>query len=250
VSFPEIFERRRKFNVIVPRSRSKLLNEYIQEALDEMKEWLLKGWISKVAIVILQPMLATSLSNTAPAQQQQPQPHIVVERFFIELNSLVQSNEDEPIHVRREQQSPKSLFELQNILRSFLLMFGSSNSLLPNSANRSGCTFRLLAYTKATAEVLRSPLWVVQSDVFPAEPQASTVVIPLKSDDAVFFKLQAYIEQLDSSNNNDVASHTLSKNGARVSSIGGAAASSSSRNAVESDDDFRAPSPKYNEMLQ
>lgn len=125
VYIPEIFEKRRKYGIPVPFSRSIQLNNYINEILLSLKDWLLKDWIDKICIIIWE-------KDSIPLER-----FIFHIKFFQTLNSV------------------DNFSELENVFRTFLLKINISDSLLiPNSKYFSN-TFSIAAEVKNPNELSR-----------------------------------------------------------------------------------------------
>lgn len=145
------------------RSRSKLLNQHILEIVESVKDWIFQGWISKLVVIIL-PLHSTNINtNTTNMNQQnnnekkdegnninnnninnvQDSPQMnpetmALERYLIEI--IQSQNKNAPA---------KTLFELQQIYRGFLLMLNScTSSFLPLSSISKNFFFKKKKKTK------------------------------------------------------------------------------------------------------
>mmetsp|Transcript_10630 Transcript_10630/g.14560 ORF Transcript_10630/g.14560 Transcript_10630/m.14560 type:complete len:233 (-) Transcript_10630:112-810(-) len=166
----EIFERRRKYCVPVPMSRSKILNEYISEVLLSLQPWIEKDALERFGIVIL------------------GKTNVILERFIFEVESssaeVDYNNED-----------------IEAALRAFFLRINNCDSFL-NPISHQDLSFRFVAYVNTKnpsvdSQVKESLDWIIAEDNknrLEAFEIDEPVIIPLKSITSDLFKMQLYVE--------------------------------------------------------
>ena len=124
----EIFEFRRKWNVPVVRSRSKLLNQYIQEAISTMKDWIAKDLVDKVVVaVVASKSKVENMPNNETNNRLKSSNALTVENFVFELGQKSASQQSTTEETKPQ---TKSISDLQQTFRAFLLMLNSVNSVL------------------------------------------------------------------------------------------------------------------------
>lgn len=122
---PELFERQRLYGVAVRKARHPELSDYIHDVITSLKDPLIFGTLSKVAIVILDP-------NNQPS-----------ERHIIEPRLLVPDSSRAP--QQQQHQAQTELLQIEAQLRGFLLKLQYMDSYLDKVA--PGSTFEIVAYT-------------------------------------------------------------------------------------------------------
>uniref|UniRef100_A0A7S0MSC4 HORMA domain-containing protein n=1 Tax=Cryptomonas curvata TaxID=233186 RepID=A0A7S0MSC4_9CRYP len=110
---PEIFERRRKYNIPVRQSRYKELNQYISGAVQGAHFWMVKGVLEKVVLCIEDKSTGRKL-----------------ERFVWEIDFDMAASPALSTS-SRVLTEPKNQEELEDALRQVLLKISVSDSLLP-----------------------------------------------------------------------------------------------------------------------
>jgi len=155
-----IFERRRKYNIPVPFSRSVELNQYIIDVIGGLKVWFQKGFIDKILVVIH--------SKGIP-----------VERFNFEVDILEKNGE-------------KSMEEIQFGLRAFLLKINLNADLPPKPKDPS---FSIVAHSKSKGyeSITKSSEWILGTSESNSILQ-NPVIQPIKSFDGGLIKLQLSVE--------------------------------------------------------
>jgi len=140
---PEIFERRRKFNVPVRQSRHKDLNDYISGAVADMKQWMDKGLIEKVVLAV---------EDCATKEQ--------IERFVFEVDVDLTDQAQSPA---KGQVQAHSQAELEDALKQVLLKINIADSVMPPV--RTDATFSLYVHAPTTIPQ-SSDDWEVSLHVF------------------------------------------------------------------------------------
>jgi len=173
----EIFERRRKYNVPVAMSRSQSLNQYIGQALNSLRDWMLKGIVEVIAVLII--------------EEEIDKVEIVVERFNFEISfpythggstglnpycfrklstnstTLKASSITNDSRYNMNNSNVTSLpstgsgltiTEMEYALRAFLLKINTCDALL--GSNRKERTFKLIVYSREDDLVKRSLSWI------------------------------------------------------------------------------------------
>eukprot|EP00897_Mesotaenium_endlicherianum_P003073 jgi/Mesen1/2794/ME000170S01903 len=160
---PELFERRRHYEIPVQWARHPDLREYIHSATHRLQDWIQQGAVNKVAIVILDDK------------------HCPVERFVFTIQT------DQSASALR-----LPVKEIEYVLRAFLLKITVCDSAL--TPIPPDCTWEIVAYTKQLPSTgsANSHFWL------PADasemPQPSGIT-PIKSLDTSPLKLQLHVEQ-------------------------------------------------------
>jgi len=156
---PELFEKKRKYNITVYISRSLELNKYIATLVDDIRSWVNKAALSKFII---------NITNTSTSK--------ILERYVFDFLCTTS-----PL--------PCSLVDAEASLRTFLLKLSVVDRGL--ELPREECAFAITIHTNGD---IRDNEWI-QSERFEEKYITNPLVTPIKSLACADFKLQLYIER-------------------------------------------------------
>jgi len=157
-----LFERCRKYDIPVQKSRSPLVSNYISTIVSSMHPWLEKGELEKVVIAILN-------------KDKQ-----LIERFVFEIEGICSPDAKRIIDLQK----------LEDHFRAVLLKINLSDSMIM-SDYKEHPTFTIVIHTKTHQP---SSSWVSINTTEERLSFPSFSIFPIKGLDCPFLRMQLYVE--------------------------------------------------------
>jgi len=164
---PETFDKCQQYGITLFLTKDKEINEYFDQVLPNLENWLSRGQLKGVSLVITSAITGEHL-----------------EKWDFDIHTVPQDG-DVTITGRKREYGKKELSEIQKGIRNVMRQVTATVTFLPLLDVR--CSFDLKIYVKKEAEILNG--WLEQSDSEIVNPER----VELRSFSTSIHRVQASV---------------------------------------------------------